>query len=196
MLAQIVLTVLLLTLFISAGTVVWECLAHLFVSVCAYETLDSFRFKVVVLGHDLGWMFGGVIMAKWVTIICQLCRQDSPEVQNMVGFLAFIVYRVGFLAFIVYMVQSRVFSPLLDPPDAEPAIVKSLEDLFDIRTLQRYAPHYFFAVYTATTSRDRVHYHHHLQIATTSRWCFSVVRQLAVRAMRVATLVESRLAID
>ena len=32
--------------------------------------------------------------------------------------------------------------------------MKSLEDLFDIRTLQRYAPHYFFAVYTATTSRS------------------------------------------
>jgi len=165
---QIVLTGLLLVAVITTGTLVWEALARAFVSLCNYETFDAFRcepelgpwsaclpvrlftvcvaavrtvqsdratpsgscsFKVVVLGHDLGWMFGGVIMAKTVVVVCQLCRSESPEVQNM----------VGFLAFIVYLVQSRVFSPVLEAqPGPDPP--RSLDDILDIRMLQVSSP--------------------------------------------------------
>lgn len=188
---QIALTTLLLLCAISLGALVWEVLARLFVSLCN-ESDDSFRFAIRVMGTDIGFLFGGVIMAKIGVIILQLFKHDTPEVQNM----------VGFLAFIVFLVQSRVFAPvqpsLLNSTAAAAAAAVVGEEggggrgergaseggegghergasEVGIYLIQLYAPHYFLAVYTATTFR----------------WCFSVVSRVAVWAQRTATTVES-----
>ncbi|EKX49815.1 hypothetical protein GUITHDRAFT_135528 [Guillardia theta CCMP2712] len=128
------------------------------------ESLDSFRFVIVMFGHDLGYLFGGVIMAKTFVIIFQLFKQDRPEVQNM----------VGFLAFIVFLVQSRVFSPGTDGSDRKEMAEGNSDIMKEFKLLQHYAPHYFLVVYAATTTK----------------WYFSIVQELAARAMRTATVVE------
>eukprot|EP00286_Rhodomonas_abbreviata_P017618 CAMPEP_0181316530 /NCGR_PEP_ID=MMETSP1101-20121128/15945_1 /TAXON_ID=46948 /ORGANISM="Rhodomonas abbreviata, Strain Caron Lab Isolate" /LENGTH=402 /DNA_ID=CAMNT_0023423785 /DNA_START=174 /DNA_END=1382 /DNA_ORIENTATION=- len=174
---QIALTTLLLLAAIAAGAVVWEVLARLFV---ANESQDNFRFAIRVMGQDIGFVFGGVIMAKIGVIILQLFKHDTPEVQNM----------VGFLAFIVFLVQSRVFAPSSPIPSNSSSSALHFEACeaeeggrleheavteAGIHIIQRYAPHYFLAVYTATTFR----------------WCFSIVSRMAVWAQRTATTVES-----
>ena len=44
-------------------------------------------FYVQVLDYDMGFIFGGVVMVKLGSILLQLFRNESPDVQNMVFFL-------------------------------------------------------------------------------------------------------------
>ena len=161
--AEIVMTIALLVAFISLGRAVWDGWTVFFGAVCN-EPEDSFRFVIEVLDYDLGFMFGGVIMAKLGMILFHSIRYQSPDVQNS----------VGFLSFIVFLVQSRAFAPnarAFPDPRQVWALARERDRGIDLinragsvtepervtftqlHMIFKYAPHYLLTVYTLSLLR-------------------------------------------
>eukprot|EP00283_Hemiselmis_rufescens_P019401 CAMPEP_0173452750 /NCGR_PEP_ID=MMETSP1357-20121228/49353_1 /TAXON_ID=77926 /ORGANISM="Hemiselmis rufescens, Strain PCC563" /LENGTH=170 /DNA_ID=CAMNT_0014419657 /DNA_START=164 /DNA_END=676 /DNA_ORIENTATION=+ len=154
---------------IALGILVWEGFAYFFFWFCD-NPMESFRFSINVFGFNLGFLFGGVVMLKLGVIVLQLFRQDTPEVQNM----------VGFLAFIVFLVQSRVFSPEpfhpVEGKKGEWATGGVMSETFkDLLYWAGFVPHYFLVVYTLTTTR----------------WVYEMVKMGSQAALRRGSVVVS-----
>eukprot|EP00292_Cryptomonas_paramecium_P014350 CAMPEP_0113663072 /NCGR_PEP_ID=MMETSP0038_2-20120614/931_1 /TAXON_ID=2898 /ORGANISM="Cryptomonas paramecium" /LENGTH=139 /DNA_ID=CAMNT_0000578043 /DNA_START=477 /DNA_END=896 /DNA_ORIENTATION=- /assembly_acc=CAM_ASM_000170 len=125
-------------------------------------------------------------MTKLGVIVLQLFKQDTPEVQNM----------VGFLAFIVFLVQSRIFAPInfegrplsvaaetgaegsapTPEPESNPVQSGGHSQFLEFGRSMGPLPHFLLLVYLLGIVRWAYHSVHKVSAVLLRRWTLVVSR--------------------